>query len=446
MIHRESDMYNTGGFLCDEMGLGKTIQTIYTLVKNPKPRTLIVAPKSVLNQWKSEIRKFSSLSVHIWDGPKRTQNKDLLMQHQVVITSYSLLTDTTPLHSIFWNRMVLDEAHEIRNNKSRTHVSIKKLNARIKWLVTGTPVFNSINDFVSLCSILNIPRLLVQQDKEGVRARFVLRRTKEDVSRVELPKCIFENVELEMNAEEKLMYRLGFNNCLDMIEQSGSDIERNMVFIECLLRMRQLMLWPQMYIDGIRKKSEHEDDQIDFTGTTRKMDYLIECIKEHPREKSLVFCQFMGEMNEIHKRLESENIEVYRIDGGVDSDQRNVRIEKFTSTTNHTAFIIQIKAGGVGLNLQAATRVYITSPSWNPATELQAIARAHRTGQVRDVFVKKLVYDGLIDIPSIEETIMQVQGAKSIVCSEVLNDPRILDQIPVPKNDMVKVVRRFFKV
>jgi SNF2 family DNA or RNA helicase len=121
---------------------------------------------------------------------------------------------------------------------------------------------------------------------------------------------------------------------------------------------------------------------------------------------------------------------VFRIDGSVDKDARVREIDGFKKIQSGAVFIIQIKAGGQGLNLQEATRVYITAPSWNPATELQAIARSHRTGQVSKVFVKKLVCSGDDLYPSVEESIMNLQGHKSTICAEVLNDPRLVQQIP----------------
>jgi SNF2 family DNA or RNA helicase len=102
-------------------------------------------------------------------------------------------------------------------------------------------------------------------------------------------------------------------------------------------------------------------------------------------------------------------------------------------------FIIQTKSGGQGLNLQEATRVYITTPAWNPATELQAIGRSHRTGQTKTVKVSKLIYTGYDDIPSIEQTIMMLQGHKSKVCAEVLNDDTLLSQIPVTNRKKLKI-------
>ena len=134
-------------------------------------------------------------------------------------------------------------------------------------------------------------------------------------------------------------------------------------------------------------------------------------------------------MLEIKKRLEGR--EIYRIDGGTDKAQRDAGIESFKNSTSIPApvFLIQIKAGGVGINLQEATRVYITAPSWNPATELQAIARAHRTGQTQKVTVRRLVYIGSDSTPSIEQSIMALQAGKASVAAVLLNDPALETQI-----------------
>jgi len=437
MLNRERAEGIKGGFLCDEMGLGKTIEVIATMLGNRKRHSLIIAPKSVLTQWRDEIRKFSGrmINVHVWDGPGRVQSSAKLREYDVIITSYSLLINDGPLHKIKWDRLVMDEGHEIRNSKSKTCISIRSLSSTIRWIVSGTPIFNSIRDFVTLAGVVGIPQGMVQAYTEATREKYVLRRTKEDVckfnERLSLPPCDFENLELEMNPEEKQLYKLVYQTSKETVQE----ILRNktqgvaMLVIECILRTRQAMIMPQLYYDGIALK-EDRDPEI-FKGRSKKHDTLVELINSHPKEKSLIFCQFVGEMDEIQRRL--VGTETYRIDGSVSKEAREARIEAFKNSKKGCAFIIQIKAGGVGLNLQEATRVYIMGPNWNPATELQAIARAHRTGQVNKVYVKKLVYTGSDELPSIEQTIMEIQNHKALVCAEVLNDPRLGSQIPKSK-------------
>jgi SNF2 family DNA or RNA helicase len=215
-------------------------------------------------------------------------------------------------------------------------------------------------------------------------------------------------------------------------EVAGQTVQNALAYMQALLeaflRIRQVMSWPQMYLDGIARKQEEEPRR--WEGRSKKMETLLECVKTHPKEKSLIFCQFIGEMNRIQELLAAENLPVFRIDGSVDKDQRGERIAGFKAAPAGAVFLIQIKSGGVGLNLQEATRIYITCPSWNPATELQAISRAHRTGQTQRVTVRRFIYTGEERLPSVEQSILELQERKSKVCAEVLNDQRILAQLP----------------
>ena len=443
-----------GGFLCDEMGLGKTVQLVSTMLGNPKPRTLIIVPKSIITQWVEEINRFApNLTVSVFDGPDRK-----IRDTQVTIAPYTLLTvkgggmdEKTPLHMVQWDRVVLDEAHEIRNKKSKLFKSVCRLKTQIKWIVTGTPVFNSMEDFVSLSTFLGLSKTVVQGMTNKIKDIYILRRTKDDLAkineRLRLPPCYFENVELEMYPDEKQLYEIVFLEAQDTIREAFRNAQslnaKNMVILECLLRARQCMIWPQMYLDGVSKQNGTQAEK--WVGRSKKMETLFEMIKTHPDEKTLVFCQFRGEMNYIQKSLDGP---VFRIDGSVPKDERVRQIENFKKCPGGATFIIQIKSGGQGLNLQEATRVYITAPSWNPATELQAIGRSHRTGQTKPVYVKKLVYKECPQFVSVEDEMMALQGHKSIVCSKVLNDERIEKQIPVNRTtDRISIldIKKIFK-
>ena len=437
LLDRELSANYPGGFLCDEMGLGKTVQLIATMLANRKPRTLIIVPKSIVGQWCQEIERFApSLTTHAFDGIKRKLPDTI---PDVVVAPYSIIPDRKgsprcELLSIGWDRVILDEAHEIRNRTSKLHIACLSIRAPIRWVVSGTPIFNSVKDFVALAGFVGIPRDVVQGYTEEVRKKYILRRTKADVAehnkRLELPPCDFQNIELEMYPDEKDLYRKVFSNGQDTVRQvlkSTNQAAHQMEMLECLLRVRQVMTWSQLYLDGISVKEETDPEP--WLGGSHKMDELIRLIETHPKEKALVFTQFMGEMDEIQERLASKNIPVLRIDGSVTKEQREERIATF-KTGPVSVFLIQIKAGGVGLNLQEATRVYITCPAWNPATELQAIGRAHRTGQTQKVTVRRLIYVGEDELPSVEQSIMQLQEAKARVCAEVLNDERIMSQVP----------------
>lgn len=432
-----------GGFLCDEMGLGKTVQIIATILGNPGKKTLIIVPKSIVPQWGEEIAKFApKLKVVLFDGPDRKMTREIFDETDIVIAPYSVMIKKgkpkgypTEMHQFHWGRLVLDEGHEIRSSSSKIYASVKTLVSQNRWIISGTPVYNSMNDFVALCGFLGIPGSLVQGMTTRIRDVYVLRRTKQDVAefnkRLELPPCDFQNVELEMYPEELSLYKEVYEKSQDTIreifQQNNSGMHA-MHILECLLRTRQTMILPQLYINGVAKKNDEIPEP--WEGRSKKMETLFQLISTHPEEKSLVFCQFVDEMNFIEESLSNQGHLVFRIDGSVDQATRVERLDLFKKSAKACVFIIQIKSGGQGLNLQEATRVYITTPSWNPATELQAIARSHRTGQCHKVVVRKLVYTGTEELPSIEEAMMALQGHKALICSEVLNDPRIAGQIP----------------
>jgi len=458
MVQRENTDPIRGGFLCDEMGLGKTVQTIATILIRGGS-TLIVAPRSVVAQWKSEIKKFAPiLKVQVWD-----RSDDLKNDVDVVITSYAMIVprkvdgqrpETTPLHNKRWQRIILDEGHEIRNRTTQQFKSAVKLRAVSRWILSGTPVFNSMKDFVTLCQFLGAEKIDVQRRYDWYRDNLVLRRTKESVcefnERLRLPPCDFQNVELEMYPEERDLYRQVYEESQDVVMDMMKNTQLNqqmMYIMECMLRCRQVLIWPQMYYDGMAKKNESGDPEV-WTGRSKKMETLLSMIDKHPNESSLVFCQFMGEMDYLQEQLNNRDIVVHRIDGRSSKEERENIIESFRKDTKYWSpvLLIQIKAGGVGLNLQEASRVYITSPAWNPATELQAIGRAHRTGQTKKVVIRKLIYSGDENLPSIEESIMELQGHKAVVCGEVLNDQTFAAKLPkVVKSRMtVRELRRIF--
>jgi len=435
LVAREADVIHPGGFLCDEMGLGKTVQMLATMCVNPV-RTLIIVPKSIVSQWRDEIVRFTPhFSINVFDGPKR-----VVTDADITIAPYSVLPTRVgqpicPLLRVKWDRVILDEGHEIRNRRSKTHIAACAIHARIRWIMTGTPIFNSMADFASLCGFLGHDRKDVQGIPTHYREKYVIRRTKLDVAehnkRLELPPCEFQNLEIEMYPEESDLYQEVFYRAQGVIQsvmKSENRAMHQMEILEALMRTRQALTWPQTYLDGIARQTETDPEQ--WAGRSKKLETLIELIESHPAEKTLVFYNFTGEMIEIKKRLGQR--EVFRLDGSIGKFERDAAIAGFKNSTHVPApvFLIQIKAGGVGINLQEATRVYITAPSWNPATELQAIARAHRTGQTRKVTVRRLVYIGTDRTPSVEQSIMALQAGKATLAANLLNDARLETQIP----------------
>ena len=342
----------------------------------------------------------------MYDGPKRTLDPNAA----VVLVPYSVIMD---LERTSWDRIVLDEGHEVRNPKTKSFKALCRMSASVRWVLSGTPIFNSMRDFVTLCSFVGITAGTVAREFDTIRDKYVLRRTK-DVSNM-----TFENVELDMFPEERDVYIDAFHAGQGFI-RDHKYTANTMEMLECLLRVRQVMVWPQTYLDGMAVK--HAEDPEPFLGRSKKHETLLEMLRTHPDEKALVFTQFTGETDRLQEILMSE-FPVFRLDGNVETRERVERIEAFRHAPPNAVFLIQIRAGGVGLNLQEASRVYIMSPAWNPATELQAIGRSHRTGQRRHVIIKKFMYKDVNDaIPSIEEAILHLQMDKSKVCTDILGD------------------------
>ena len=435
MLEREKDTI-AGGFLCDEMGLGKTRQLIETIRQNPVKHTLVVTPKSIVGQWRKEIRRFApELGTHMFDGPARVWK-----MAPIVIVPYSLVGDVPS--AIHWDRIILDEGHEIRNPKSKTHKALRALPSSIRWVVSGTPVFNSMRDFVALCSFVGISAGTVSRSTEDVRKKYVLRRTKDDVAESRSA-CTFENIELDMYPEEVNMYSEAFLMGRETLKNGVTGMN-SMVVLECLLRIRQTMVWPQLYIDGMCIKNGLDPEP--YTGRSRKHEALVESVMAHRDEKTLVFTQFTSESDRIQELFTGLGLPVFRLDGHVDKESREERVTKFRQAPADAVFIIQIKAGGVGLNLQEASRVYIMSPSWNPATELQAVGRADRTGQSHPVIVKKFVYRDVSDeYPSVEQSIVELQVAKSQVYADVLGDEKLTKQIPGMCKMTLRTIAKLFR-
>ena len=406
MVNRERSQ-DPGGFLCDEMGLGKTIQMIWTMKVNKVPKTLIIVPNSLVAQWEQELEKHNE---------------------NATVTTYSKFIRPNTMMTEHWDRVILDEGHEIRTKKTKRFKNICAIPSKIRWVITGTPIYNKEDEYINLRSFI------LQGPKKLPRNKILLRRTKDDVG-LNIPRLSFENVELDMSDDEWREYSFAFD------EYAGK-VMSGMQILSAFTHMRQLSIHPAL-IDS------------EYTGGSAKIERLVSDIRSHPDEKSIVFCQFLREMDLIQESLGKQTI--VRLDGSVDQDKRQKLVDFFNNSRRKSGkafdkdcpapvFIIQVKTGGQGLNLQSATRVYITSPTWNPATELQAVARAHRTGQTRHVHVKRYVYTTRSDdVNSIDESLVRMHERKSQVTSQILEDPRITRQIPVAlRNISVQEIRKIF--
>jgi SNF2 family DNA or RNA helicase len=444
MIKRENaEVGPKGGFLCDEMGLGKTLQTITTIANHNVGRTLILCPVSLVGQWFVEFEKFTNITASIFQGSGRQ-----LKTTDVVIAPYSVVAASKGvLGQVKWGRLVLDEGHQIRNKQTQVHQACVELPAKIRWILSGTPCFNGkASNILAMCDFLGLDT----NNIAAVRNTYMLRRTKASVGaecpRFNLPPCEVRVELIQMDAPLVDVYSELYDQIRgivrDIMDTDANAVGHNQMFILSMLsKLRSLCCYPQTYYNGIAPP------QIWGQGSP-KIDRLVELVKTHPKEKAIVFVAFTAELMEICRRLAETGRAVFHLNGSVTGTERAEQIENFEKAAPDSVLVINVQTGGSGLNLQMATRVYLMSPAWNPATELQAIARSYRTGQTQVVHVVRMVYEGTVTLPSIEETILLLQKRKTDVTSALMNDPNVDDVISKTTRVNIRAVdiKTFFRL
>ena len=470
MISRELDPKVRGGILADEPGMGKTIMTIGLMLALPQKRTLIVAPKSVVHQWYMEVRKFSDLSVAMVDRQTEPMAKADLPS--VVIVSYGLLRpDRTTkkqkttgsflavardpkyhwIMDVPWNRIVLDEAHTMKNPKTQVAKGAMRLRVNaVKFALTGTPIQNSRTDLMTLAGWMGYFESSTARD---VCQRLVLRRTIEDVPDFVLPPLRVRVEQIDLHDLERAMYEAVEQYARRRVANALKSTRNNMEILEAILRCRQICSHPQMFIDGMRKKMtvDYEDDfreellEDDWTEPVSKMDRTVKVIQDMPEgEKAVIMCSFIQEMTTYAAAIEDcmPGIRCAMFHGGLNDDKRVQVLEEFRTAPETRVLLVQILAGGTGLNLQDANHVIILSPQWNPMWEVQALGRCYRHGQTRPVTLTRMVVR-----QSIEERICEIQSDKLNMVSAALDDPRIgqklaLADLGLTARDIKKMFRK----
>lgn len=418
--HKADGKLVRGGILADEMGLGKTIQIIGTMVANLKRKTLIVLPRSLMEQWQSVIQKtlgHKPIIYHSSAGIPVTQISDEdLQKAPITITTYGMVgQEPEALHGQHWDRVIFDEAHHLRNMKTHSYAGAMKLQSDIKWLVTGTPIQNRLTDFYSLCSIMGIPETFYTEPKNliTIANRFLLKRTKKEVN-LKLPALNTHIVDTEWANEEEqelaedIHSLLSFSGCSKL----GSDNKMSGLgehMLPLMVHARQTCVLPALltkHVGRMIEEGELEDtpDLRKALSSSSKIDQVIKTVlerKDNQRGK-LVFCHYRGEIDRIKELLKEQKLNVETFDGRVAQNERNRIL-----TRKCDVLILQIKTGCEGLNLQQFSEVYFVSPHWNPAVEDQAVARCHRIGQEWEVDVFRFNMVGLSEEDRTSRTIDQ---------------------------------------
>lgn len=441
-----------GGFIADEMGLGKTIIMIGTFVANPMLKTLIILPPVLIDQWVKQIYKTTGHSPIVFHGKnKKKITLANLKKAVIVISTYSAISLTEKqykerkislLHQVKWNRLVFDEGHHLRNADTSRLLGARLLKSKIRWLVSGTPVQNKIQDFYNLCQAINMP-FSFYTDKNNlltIARNFVLKRTKKQVGII-LPDVHFNSREVLWKSIKEKTLSEELHSVLGMVsERKMSDVAKAIgnqtgAVLRAMLRARQSCILPKlmnkMFDDFVQDgELTSYDSYKDGLSFSSKLDSVTDTILQNKGNGcgKLVFCHFREEIDEIHKRLLLGGIQkVACFDGRVNQTFRQDLLEEANEV-----LILQIQTGCEGLNLQEHySEIYFVSPHWNPCVEDQAIARCHRIGQTKEVYVyrfnmdnfsKERNEDGAIKEMTIESHVAKVQQDKRVIASSVMNE------------------------
>jgi SNF2 family DNA or RNA helicase len=429
-----------GCILGDEMGLGKTLQVIgligYMKEHSKKINTLVIAPISLLENWKREINKFyPSLKILVHHGSKRTGYYKDLIDYDVVITSYSnCQNDLSILNMINWDLVALDEAQNIKNPYSNRAKFIKMINRKMSVAITGTPFENHLTDIWSLTDFV-IPQYLGKlntfkneyEDSDDAAMKIenyltpiMIRRKVADVAK-DLPERIDIPQALSMTIEEAKYY--------DSQRKKYITEELKSTRIDKIQGLRMFCTHPSVY-----KKSDIsiEENPIKYSTKYERTCEILEEIFQK-EEKAIVFTSF-NDMNRIFCRdiPKRFNVETLSITGDTSPNERQLIVDKFSNFDGSALLVLNPRAAGTGLNITAANHVIHYNLEWNPSIEDQASARAYRRGQTKTVFVYRLFY-----INTIEEIINERISRKR----EISNLAVVGNQGEIDQNDLIKALK-----
>lgn len=419
MLEREKTEHNgvRGGIVADEMGLGKTIMMIGTMLGNVCERTLIVLPVALLKQWEKEIGRTTGMDVLIYHGAvKRQTPLAKLMSAKIVLATYheiqiSLnefsLRPNSPIHKVAWNRIIYDEAHHLRN-KTAQYNGATQLKADVRWMITGTPIQNRMSDLYAICHVLGYQDTFYSKPEgiEEITQKAMMRRTKVSVG-IEMPKLITEHVAVKWHndASKNLADELqsvamsGFGDGFgDGILNDVGEMPAAAKLVG-MIRSKQMCVFPKMlerkaqnYYDEGFFDEEYAKDTFRAVSGSSKLDAVFNTIKTNSSNgnKKIVFCHFRMEMDDLKKRIEEIGMVTAIVDGRITGKKRT----ELLANNDLDVLILQINTCCEGLNLQTFNEIYFVSPHWNPAVEDQAVARAHRIGQTKDVKVFRFFMEG----------------------------------------------------
>jgi len=402
LARREADEQSPGGILADDMGLGKTVQILAMMCRSPA-KTLIVCPKSIVDQWTHQIASFTDLEhVHLAASLGSVNDvRRAAARTQVCVCTYEFLLSFDVSCASF-ERIVLDEAHRIRNTRSKTHACIKSIPSRIRWAVTGTPLLSRKRDFDALVAWIS-SRARVPPSE------IMLRRTFDDLGgdRVKLPPCEFVNHVVDLCREEKAAYNRIVESGLRTKTSSHRPDDDHL--LRTLFKLQQCLV----SLDFVNES---------WIGVGTKILKCMDLAAPKTVRRLLVFTHHRNELDVVSAACEMSGCVVETMDGQTSGTQRGNVMRWFNDTdgTDRRALVTNLVVGGVGLNLQATDTIIFVSPDWTPSLEMQAVARAHRIGCSHRVTVHRIIARGTID-----EHVARMQSRKLDEVAALFDDQRV---------------------
>ncbi len=415
-------LYRLGGILADDMGLGKTVQSIAYILsernanKVVKP-ALIVAPASLVYNWKNEFKKFApSLTAEVMIGKPQERIERLQSDtvQDVWITSYPTLRQDIDSYNQFeFSTLILDEAQAIKNHTTKTAKAVREIQAETRFALSGTPIENSIDELWSIFQTI-MPDFFPNQkafrqlepEKVARMIRpFLLRRVKKDVLK-ELPDKIETVNYSELTNQQKDLYLAYLERIQKESKEAlqGEGFQKSRIKILAgLTRLRQLCCHPSLFLEN-------------YQGDSGKLQQLMDIVSnavENGR-RILIFSQFTSMLSIIRDQLTNSGLNFFYLDGQTAPKERVEMVDQFNQG-GADIFLISLKAGNTGLNLTGADTVILYDLWWNPAVEEQAAGRAHRIGQKNVVQVIRLITQG-----TIEEKIYELQQNKKELIETVI--------------------------
>jgi len=437
------DHFNFGGILADDMGLGKSIQIIAFIQalsaaskpSKPHPIQLLVVPTTLLFNWISEFNKFApNLQILDFQHAQRERHTDHFESYDVIISSYgSLVSDINFLKKYKFSYVFFDESQYLKNPDSLRYKAAAQLQSKGKIALTGTPIENNSMDLYAQMSLV-CPGLLgskkyfkdvysrpIDAFDDYKRRRslqekikpFILRRTKAEVA-TELPEKLEMIVYCELGPTQRHIYEQYEREFRDFIDaHTGEEIRKSpMHILKGLMKLRQICNNPALI----------SDDKNRFVSESSKINYLVEQVEEKAIfQKIVIFSQFVSMLDNIKEALQLKGIKSLMLTGKT-KNRANI-IQEFQENEQERVLLLSLKAGGTGLNLTAASLLFLVDPWWNPAVEAQAIDRIYRIGQQQAVTAVRLISPN-----TIEEKIMELQKNKQFIASELILSDQLKSQ------------------